>query len=149
MLEFDYISKLRLCNLLYFTHLPTIVNVQNELRSAKRQIHKVHIFKVSFPFTIFLEFDQFSLFFSSFFCLICLLICGLVLLRTLAPQLRQLNCLEAEKQNILGMFFCSAISCLAQQVVTESVKGQLISKANFEVFIWIKKRTKIFLYFCL
>ena len=27
-------------------------------------------------------------------------------------------------------------------------KGQLISKANFEVFIWTKKRTKIFLYFC-
>ena len=26
-------------------------------------------------------------------------------------------------------------------------KGQLISKANFEVFIWTKKRTKIFLYF--
>ena len=27
-------------------------------------------------------------------------------------------------------------------------KGQLISKANFEVFIWTKKQTKIFLYFC-
>ena len=27
-------------------------------------------------------------------------------------------------------------------------KGQLISKANFEVFIWTKKRAKIFLYFC-
>ena len=27
-------------------------------------------------------------------------------------------------------------------------KGQLISKANFEVFIWTKKRMKIFLYFC-
>ena len=27
-------------------------------------------------------------------------------------------------------------------------KGQLISKANFEVFIWTKERTKIFLYFC-
>ena len=26
--------------------------------------------------------------------------------------------------------------------------NQLISKANFEVFIWTKKRTKIFLYFC-
>ena len=99
---------IRLCNLLYFTHLPTIVNVQNELRSAKRQIHKVHIFKVSFPFTIFLEFlSIFTLFFplSSVWKnidknLICLLICGPVLLGTLAPQL---NCLEAEKQNILGI----------------------------------------------
>ena len=27
-------------------------------------------------------------------------------------------------------------------------KGQLISKANFKVFIWTKKPTKIFLYFC-
>ena len=27
-------------------------------------------------------------------------------------------------------------------------KGQIISKANFEVFIWTKNRTKIFLYFC-
>ena len=27
-------------------------------------------------------------------------------------------------------------------------KGQLILKANFEVFIWTKNRTKIFLYFC-
>jgi hypothetical protein len=27
-------------------------------------------------------------------------------------------------------------------------KGQLISKANFEVFIWTKKQTKIFLYIC-
>ena len=26
-------------------------------------------------------------------------------------------------------------------------KGQIISKANFEVFIWTKNRTKIFLYF--
>ena len=30
----------------------------------------------------------------------------------------------------------------------QAAKGQLISKANFEVFIWTKKRTKIFLYFC-
>ena len=29
-----------------------------------------------------------------------------------------------------------------------SVKAQLISKANFEVFIWTKKRTKIFFYSC-
>ena len=29
-----------------------------------------------------------------------------------------------------------------------SCKGQLISKANFEVFIWTEKRTKIFVYFC-
>ena len=28
------------------------------------------------------------------------------------------------------------------------VKGQLISKAKFKVFIWTKYRTKIFLYFC-
>ena len=27
-------------------------------------------------------------------------------------------------------------------------KGQIISKANFEVFIGTKNRTKIFLYFC-
>ena len=27
-------------------------------------------------------------------------------------------------------------------------KGQLILKVNFKVFIWIKKTTKIFLYFC-
>ena len=27
-------------------------------------------------------------------------------------------------------------------------KGQVISKANFEVFIWTTKRAKIFLYFC-
>ena len=27
-------------------------------------------------------------------------------------------------------------------------KGQIISKANFEVFIWTKNRSKIFLYFC-
>ena len=27
-------------------------------------------------------------------------------------------------------------------------KGQIISKANFEAFIWTKNRTKIFLYFC-
>ena len=27
-------------------------------------------------------------------------------------------------------------------------KGQIISKANFEVFIWTKNWTKIFLYFC-
>ena len=128
-----YLSKLRLCNLLYFTHLPTIVNVQNELRSAKRQIHKVHIFKVSFPFTIFLEFlSIFTLFFLFLLFekisdknLICLLICGPVLLRTLAPQL---NCLEAEKQNILG--FCSAISCLAQQVNSRSICSSL---AEFSV----------------
>ena len=28
------------------------------------------------------------------------------------------------------------------------LKNQLISKANFKVFIWTKKWTKIFLYFC-
>ena len=28
-------------------------------------------------------------------------------------------------------------------------KGQLISRANFEIFIWTKKWTKRFLYFCL
>jgi hypothetical protein len=31
---------------------------------------------------------------------------------------------------------------------TVSTKSQLISKTNFEVFIWAKKRTKIFLYIC-
>ena len=30
----------------------------------------------------------------------------------------------------------------------DSFKGQLISKANFKVFIWTKKPTKTFLYFC-
>ena len=29
------------------------------------------------------------------------------------------------------------------------IKGQLISKAKFEVLIWTKKQTAIFLYFCL
>ena len=29
-----------------------------------------------------------------------------------------------------------------------NAKGQIISKANFEVFIWTKNRTKIFPYFC-
>ena len=41
----------------------------------------------------------------------------------------------------------------ASKVVEFSVtylltKGQLISKANFNVFVWTKKSTKIFLYFC-
>ena len=31
---------------------------------------------------------------------------------------------------------------------TAEAKGQLISKANFKLFIWTKKLTKIFLYFC-
>ena len=30
----------------------------------------------------------------------------------------------------------------------ESVEGQLISQAHFEVYIWTKKQTKIFFYFC-
>ena len=29
----------------------------------------------------------------------------------------------------------------------QTAKGQLISKANFEVFIWTKKLTNFFLYF--
>ena len=29
-----------------------------------------------------------------------------------------------------------------------NAEGQLILKANIDVFIWTKKRTKIFLYFC-
>ena len=47
----------------------------------------------------------------------------------------------------------SGLTILAQvpftQSVGPSVKGQLISKGLFKVFICTKKRTKIFLYFCL
>ena len=32
--------------------------------------------------------------------------------------------------------------------IMPKAKGQLISEANFKVFIWTKNRTKIFLYFC-
>ena len=35
-----------------------------------------------------------------------------------------------------------------QQLRSRGVKGQVISKANFEVFIYTKNRTKIFFYFC-
>ena len=33
-------------------------------------------------------------------------------------------------------------------VKIEATKGQIILKANFEVFIWTKNRTKTYLYFC-
>ena len=39
--------------------------------------------------------------------------------------------------------------CFSFNFFHVSPKGQLISKANFEVFIWTKNQPKIFLYFCL
>ena len=42
------------------------------------------------------------------------------------------------------VFWCSYMTWQ-----TYCARGQLISKVNFEVFIWTKKRTKIFPYFCL
>ena len=43
----------------------------------------------------------------------------------------------------------SLIHCnLLKGIDKKTLKGQLISKARFKVFIWTKNRMKIFLYFC-
>ena len=53
------------------------------------------------------------------------------------------------KANYSGFLFeCYCMNCWTANYMSRSLdgKGQLISKANFEVFIWTKKWTKIFLY---
>ena len=43
----------------------------------------------------------------------------------------------------------TSLDSRVSRVSAECLKGQIISKANFEVFIWTKSWTKIFFYFCL
>ena len=78
--------------------------------------------------------------------------------------LGQKHCRNARMQTLITDWWLSKLSnqdkCKIRQkaiyrqqrslknMSDSDTKGQLISEANFEVFIWTKKRTKIFLYFC-
>ena len=61
------------------------------------------------------------------------------------------ECLHFDEVNLLSV--CITTWVLYNNNIKRNnccmvTKGQKISKANFEVFLWTKKRTKIFLYFC-
>ena len=48
---------------------------------------------------------------------------------------------------VFSSVYLAVVSYLRRNIFYYS-KGQIISKANLEVFIWTKKQTKIFLFFC-
>ena len=53
------------------------------------------------------------------------------------------------KKDLLCVFYFVSLHCQWKSKVTKNkVKGQFISKANFEVFSWTKKGMKRYLYFC-
>ena len=53
---------------------------------------------------------------------------------------------QIKGESLAGSYADSSVLTFFSELVM--FKGQIISKANFEVFVWTKIRTKIFPYFC-
>ena len=118
-LWFFWSEKLKSINI--STHILSIKKDHPIFRDYEQNLAHIELW----PFPIFLTIFYINFFFSF-----------------LRQQTRLLKEFQSLPTNI-------NFSCLyGRGIQGPDFKGQLISKANFEVFIWTKNWMKIFLYFC-